>query len=83
MMENSDNATTYAEKLEAALKFHEVGTMLYQFDPLWNRLQLSVTKDDCPTPGCPMVLPHLHSMILEGPQCPGCSGCEETGLCRA
>ena len=54
---------TYEELLVRALIAQKMGMELYQFDPLGNKLELSVTQDDCPRPGCPMTLPHLHSVI--------------------
>lgn len=66
--------TTYAGLLEEALASHRDGQELYQFDPLGNRLVLSTIPDDCPNPGCGMLLPHLHSEIRWGarvaPECP-------------
>lgn len=54
----------YQQKLKMLLRLRRdrvLGTVFK--DPLGNKLSVSVTQDDCPRPGCPMVLPHLHSII--------------------
>lgn len=57
---------TYAEILQRLLDAERagfIGFQLYLYDPLGNLLRLSTRTDDCPTTGCRMTLPHVHSAI--------------------